>query len=90
METRADKVARSLRPYFFGACIAAIPVAFIGYLAMAALALGAWPLWLVPIIGLAHATCWIAVSMFHDSQSERIHQLEKLLEQSQRNEPADQ
>lgn len=87
METRADKVARSLRPYLFGACIVAIPIAFISYLAMAALALGSWPLWLVPIIGLAHAICWIAVSMFHDSQSERIRQLETLLEQSQRSVP---
>lgn len=66
-----DRIARRLRPVFFWACAAALPIFLLTYLTMLVDWYETKPGWLFAVMCFAHVIVWIAAGMLHDHQKER-------------------
>ena len=70
MDTKADRIARKLRPVFFWACVVALPVFLITYLKMIVAFYHENGAALFLLACGAHVIVWIAAAMLHDHQQE--------------------
>lgn len=66
-----DRFMRRTRRWFWGACLVALPVAFVTYVKMALLAAATWPAWGTVAMVVSHVIVFVAAGSLSDYRQEQ-------------------